>query len=270
MTAPGSAPATLPMLVRRWAVDWLNAQHPQVCAQILAPEYTLLIGGFRLGPREVYVPATLEQLGRFPGLVVTTHQVVTAGDLLALVFSEHGASARLEGRVAVWTGIAVFRWDGAALTGCFAEEDYYGRRRQFSTGVADPVDRPAAAPWDTTAQPADPAAEQVVRDWLAGPALRSVPLVCDDEGAGHPAPDLLEVTGCREDVVFSSGDQVAFHVGQTGRYTGGLDDLDDCIGQSVTLELAGVVTVRDGRIIAGRVVRDRLGMARTLREQHPR
>ena len=47
MTAPGSAPATLPMLVRRWAVDWLNAQHPQVCAQILAPEYTLLIGGDR-------------------------------------------------------------------------------------------------------------------------------------------------------------------------------------------------------------------------------
>lgn len=257
------------MLVRRWAVDWLNAQRPEVCEQILAPGYTLLIGGFRLGPREVYVPATLAQLGRFPGLVVTTHQVVTSGDLLALVFSEHGASARLEGKVAVWTGVALFRWDGAALTGCFAEEDYYGRRRQFTTGVADPVDRPAAAPWDTAPQPADPAAEQVVRDWLAGPALRSAPVDCDDEPAGQSAHDLLAVTGCREDVLFSAGDQVAFHVGQTGRYTGGLDGLQDCIGQTVTLEVAGVVTVRGGRVVGGRVVRDRLGMARTLREQHP-
>ena len=264
-----TGPTTLPMLVRRWAVDWLNAQRPEICEQILDPGYTLLIGGFRLGPREVYVPATMEQLARFPGLVVTAHQVVTSGDLLALVFSEHGASVRLDGKVAVWTGVAVFRWDGAALTGCFAEEDYHGRRRQFTTGRADLVDRPAAAPWDTAPQPADPAAEQLVRDWLAGPALRSVPVVCDDEGAGQPAHDLLEVTGCRVDVLFSAGDQVAFHVGQTGRYTGGLEGLEDCVGQPVTLELAGVVTVQGGQVTAGRVVRDRLGMARTLREQGP-
>ncbi len=49
-------------LVRRWAVDWLGGQHPEVCDGILAPDYALLIGGYLLGPREQYVPATLAQL----------------------------------------------------------------------------------------------------------------------------------------------------------------------------------------------------------------
>ena len=60
---------------------------------------------------------------------------------------------------------------------------------------------------------------------------------------------------------------MAFHAGQSGRYLGGLDGLDDLVGRSAAIELAGVVTVQDGRIVAGRVVRDRLGTARTLREQ---
>lgn len=261
-----SAP-TLLSLVRRWSVDWLNGQHPEVCEQILAPEYNLLIGGFVLGPRADYVPATLVQLGRYPGLVVTAHHLVCGEDRVALVFSEHGASARLEGRPAAWSGVAIFRWDGQALTGCMAEEDYYGRRRQLGDGRPDPVDRPMVAPWDQPAGRPDPAAEQVVRDWLAGPDLRGVPVVCDDEGTGQPATRLLEVASCRIDELFSSGDQVAFHAGQLGRYLGGLDGLDDRVGRSAAIELAGVVTVRDGRIVAGRVVRDRLGTARTLREQ---
>ena len=258
---------TLLSLVRRWSVDWLNGQHPEVCEQILAPEYNLLIGGFVLGPREQYIPATLVQLGRYPGLVVTVHQLVCSEDRVALVFSEHGASARLEGRAAAWSGVAIFRWDGQALTGCMAEEDYYGRRRQLGDGQADPVERPMVAPWDQPAGGPDPDAEQVVRDWLAGSDLRGVPVVCDDEGTGQPATRLLAVESCRIDELFSSGDQVAFHAGQTGRYLGGLDGVDDLVGRSATIELAGLVTVRDGRVVAGRVVRDRLGTARTLREQ---
>ena len=107
---------TLLSLVRRWSVDWLNGQHPEVCEQILAPEYNLLIGGFVLGPRADYVPATLVQLGRYPGLVVTAHHLVCGEDRVALVFSEHGASARLEGRPAAWSGVAIFRWDGTKAT----------------------------------------------------------------------------------------------------------------------------------------------------------
>ena len=261
-----SAP-TLVSLVRRWSVDWLNGQHPEVCEQILAPEYNLLIGGYVLGPRQDYIPATLVQLGRYPGLVVTAHHLVCSQDRVALVFSEHGASTRLEGRAAAWSGVAIFRWDGQVLTGCMAEEDHYGRRRQLGDGRPDQVDRPMVAPWDQRAGRPDAAAEQVVRDWLAGPDLRGAPVVCDDEGTGQLATHLLEVESCRIDELFSSGDQVAFHAGQSGHYLGGLEGLDDLVGRSAATELAGLVTVRDGRIVAGRVVRDRLGTARTLRAQ---
>ena len=253
-------------LVQRWSVDWLNGQHPEVCEQILSPDYSLLIGGFLLGPRPEYVSATMTALARYPGLVVTTHQLITSGDRVALVFSEHGRAAKL-GRSACWSGVAIFRGEGTSITQCFSEEDYYGRKRQLDTGRSDPVDRPAVAPWDTAPQDPDPAAEDVVRAWLAGGDLRSAPVVCDDEGAGQPAQRLLEVQTCHVHELFSAGNQVAFHVAQTGRYLGGLDGVDDLIGRSTVIETAGLVTVREGRVVAGRVVRDRLGTARALREQ---
>ena len=254
-------------LVRRWSVDWLNGQHPEVCEQVLAPGYTLRIGGFLLGPREEYVPATLAQLSRYPGLVVTVHQLVTDGTRVALVFSEHGASARLAGRAAVWTGVSLFRGDGAVLSACFAEEDYYGRRRQLETGRPDQVSPPAVAPWDVRAEPGDPVAEAAVREWLSGPDLRSAPVVCDDEHTGQPAERLLDVDGCEVHELFSAGTWVAFHVRQTGRFVGGLEGLDDLVGAQAALEVAGLVRAQDGKVVEGRVVRDRLGTARALRAQ---
>lgn len=259
-----TAPAVVG-LVRRWSVDWLNGRRPEVCEELLAPDYVLRIGGYLLGPREDYVPATLAQLSRYPGLVVTAHQLVTDGERVALWFSEHGASARLGGRQAVWTGVALFRQDGARLSACFAEEDYYGRRRQLDSGAPDAVLPPAVAPWDAPAAPADPAAEAVVRDWLAAPDLRTAPVDCDDEHTGAPAERLLEVRGCEVHELFSAGGWVGFHVAQTGAYLGGLDGLDDLVGREAVLELAGLVQVQDGRVVGGRVVRDRLGTARALR-----
>ena len=70
-------------LVRRWAVDWLAARNPAVCEEILAPEYSLLIGGFLLDGREAYVAGTLEQLDRFPGLGLTVHEVMASADRVA-------------------------------------------------------------------------------------------------------------------------------------------------------------------------------------------
>lgn len=251
-------------LVRRWSVDWLNGQHPKVCEDVLAPEYTLRIGGFLLGPRTEYVPATLAQLSRYPGLVVTAHQLVTDGERVALWFSEHGASVRLGGRAAAWTGVAVFTGDGQRLTGCFAEEDYYGRRRQLESGQPDAVLPPAVAPWDAVPAAPDPGAEDAVRAWLHGPDLRAADVVCDDEHTGHAAERLLEVLGCEEHVLFAAGPWVGFHVRQTGTYLGGLDGLQDCVGRGAALEVSGLVRVQDGRIVQGRVVRDRLGTTRAL------
>lgn len=253
-------------LVRRWAVDWLNGQHPEVCDDVLAPEYSLLIGGYLLGPRATYVPATLAQLSRYPGLVVTTHELVVSGDRVAIVFTESGASARLAGRVAAWSGVSLFRGDGRRLTHCWAEEDYYGRRRQLESGQCDPVAPPAAAPWDTAPQDPDPDAEDVVRAWLAGPDLRAVDVVCDDEATGRPADRLLDVRACAVSELFSAGGHVAFSAVQSGRYLGGLEGLDDLVGRPSQLNVAGLVQVRDGQVVGGRVVRDRLGTARALRD----
>ncbi len=256
-------------LVRRWAVDWLGGQHAEACDDVLAPEYTLLIGGYLLGPRATYVPATLAQLSRYPGLLVTAHQVIASGDRVALVFTESGASVRLGGRTAAWSGVSLFRSDGSRLTHCWAEEDYYGRRRQLESRVCDPIAAPTPAPWDTVPQPADPTAEEVVRAWLAGPDLRSAEVVCDDEATGQPAERLLDVASCEVSELFSAGDQVAFSAVQTGRYLGGLDGLDDLVGQTAVLNAAGLVQVQGGRVVGGRVARDRLGTARTLRETAP-
>lgn len=253
-------------LVRRWAVDWLGGQRPEACEPLLAPEYALLIGGYLLGPREQYVPATMAQLSRYPGLVVTVHQLVASGDRVAIVFSESGASVRLDGRAAAWSGVSLFRSDGARLTHCWAEEDYYGRRRQLDSGRCDPVERPAPAPWDTPPDSADEQAEQVVRGWLGHPDLRSAPVVCDDEATGQPAHRLLDVQEHEVHELFSAGEWVAFSAVQSGSYLGGLAGLESHQGQPARLNLAGLVQVRDGRVIGGRVVRDRLGTARALGE----
>ena len=134
-------------LVRRFAVGFINGHDAAVCAEIMAPDYTLRIGPDVLVGRDLeYVPAVRSQLDQFPGLGLTVHDLFTDGEQVALHFSEHGASASRGGRVAAWAGIAVYRWDGSRLTGCVAEEDYLARRRQLATGKPDPVGRPAPAP----------------------------------------------------------------------------------------------------------------------------
>src|SRR5690242_17563880 len=107
-------------LVRRWAVEWLLCADPSVCEEILAPEYSLLIGDQRLGPREVYVAAVMRQLRHFPGLGYTVHELIATDDRVAVRLTAHGAS---KGREAAWPVVALFRSDGHQLTHSYAEED---------------------------------------------------------------------------------------------------------------------------------------------------
>ncbi|GAC1327311.1 MAG: hypothetical protein NVSMB17_01170 [Candidatus Dormibacteria bacterium] len=255
-------------LVRRWAIDWLSGKRAEACESILSPDYWLEIGGYHLGPRDEYIRATLDQINRYPGLVVTTHQLITSGDQVALWFSEHGASVPHQGRAAAWVGVALFQWDGRVLTECYAEEDYHARRRQLDSGACDPVHPPAAAAWDTKPSPPNPAAETVVQEWLGRPDLGEAAVLLDDEDAGFPRQNILDVTEVRVDNLFSAGDHVAFHAMQTGRYLGGIDGVPgECEGTSTTLQVAGLVEVRDGKITDGRVVRDRLGTGRLLKKK---
>ena len=251
-------------LMRRYVVDYTNRHDTSVCAEIMEPDYTLRMGPHVIAGRdEAYIPAAQTQFTQFPGLGLTVHEIVTNGDRLAMRFSEHGASARHGGAVAVWRGLGLYAWNGTRLVSNMVEQDYFARRRQLGTGVPDPVEPPAAAPWDTAAEPADPSAEAVVRAWIAagrpGGTAR-----CDD---GSAAPLLDDVEQSVDDL-FSAGLRVAFRLTERGRYRGGLDGVDAPAdrwhGAEAALHLVGLVTVAGGRVVDGRIVSDRLGLARAL------
>ena len=248
-------------LIRRYVLDYLACGNPEVCAEIMDPDYLLHMGGHELGPRdEVYVPAVAKQMEQFPGLCMTANEVLCNGDRLALRFSQHGASRRHDGRQAAWAGIGLYFWDGQRLTSNWALEDYYARRRQLADGTTNALEPPAVAPWDEPAVPAALGTEDTVRQWLLSGSIHGATGVdFDDEWDGHPCGPLVEVGDTVVDDLFGAGDRVAFHITQTGTYLGGAGK-DDRIGGPATLRSAGIVRVVDSAVVEGRVVRDRSGM----------
>lgn len=245
----------LAALVRRYVDDWLNAADATVCEEILDPGYSVHISGVVLeGRDEAYVPATLRQLQQFPGLTVRVHELVVGQDQAAMRFTEHGSSS---GRPAAWAGVALFSWDGRRLTEAFVEEDYASRREQLKGSPSPPVAEGAADVWQEQPADADPEAEEVVRRWLRAPdAVAHDAIVCD-HGRAEAAPPLREVQGAQVHALFSAGTRVAFHAAQRGRPPAG--------DGTATLHSAGIVEVAGSGIVAGHVVRDRLGLQRSLR-----
>jgi len=254
-------------LMRRYVVDYTNSHDLSVCDEIMEPDYVLRMGPHVVAGRdEAYKPATLAQLRQFPGLGLTVHEIVSSGDRLALRFSEHGASVRHDGRVAAWTGIGLYHWNGTRLTANRVEQDYQARRRQLAGDECDPIEPPAPAPWDTAARGPDARAERVARDWVLRGTTGTPGVVCDD---GRPAAPLLQVADAEIDDLFSAGDRVGVHATLRGRFAGGLEGVEDRVGEPATLHLAALVRVRAGRVVAGHVVRDRLGLQRALSPRTP-
>jgi predicted ester cyclase len=257
-------------LMRRYVNDYTNRHDTSVCAEIMEPDYTLRMGPHEVAGRdELYIPASRKQFTQFPGLCLTVHEIVTNGDRLAMRFSEHGRSVRHSGNAAAWTGLGLYRWNGRRLVENFVEQDYLARRRQLASGIPATVEPPALAPWDTEALPSSPESEAAVRDWVAGgPAHQSPTLDTDPVGVALDDGDtatLLEDASSQVDDLFSAGSHVAFRVTRTGTYAGGLEGVDDAlVGAPGSLHLVGLVTVADGRVTGGRIVRDRLGLARSL------
>jgi hypothetical protein len=254
-------------LMRRYVYDYTNRHDFAVCDQIMVPGYTLHMGTYDITGRDTqYKPATNKQFEQFPGLCLTVNEIITNGSRLSLRFSEHGASVRHNGALASWSGIGLYKWDGERLTENYVEQDYFSRREQLSSGRPKPVEAPALAPWDTQPQPENSAAESVVRKLLHDGELTAASgIVFDDAWTGAPLQKILQADGAVIDDLFSAGDQVAFRITQTGRV---LPDFDaTSAGCSAILHMTGIVTVRDGRIVAGRVIRDRLGLYRRLQAE---
>lgn len=252
-------------LMRRFVIDWLGRTDPTVCAEIMAPDYTLHIGGHVLAGRADYQATVRAQLfERFPGVLGTVHDLITSGDRVALRFTLHGPS--VDGGLAAWRGLGLFWIADGVLARNVTEEDYFGRRRQLASGVCDPVDPPMAAPWAQESLEPDSSAEDAVRKWLGAGQLGadSDQVVLDDARPGHDLPALLSVESTEIHDLFSAGRQVAFNAVQRGTYLGGLDGTDDRSGAPAELGLTGLVQVDDSGAISGHVIRDRFGLRRRL------
>jgi hypothetical protein len=63
--------------------------------------------------------------------------------------------------------------------------------------------------------------------------------------------------------LFSSGDDVAFHVRQTGLYRAGFAGLE-ASAKNWLLNVNGIVRVQDGQVVSGRIIRDRTGLKARL------
>ena len=268
MSAPLASPLPTPVqLLRRWVVDYFNGHNGSAAREFIAPEYALEIGDHLFAGRDTaWLPAVAEQMVQYPSLGMTVHQVLAGPEQVAVWFSEHGARGGAGGPQAVWSGVGIYRAQGAHVVGCCAQEDYTTRSRQLREGVCDPVDAPAVAPWDTVPLPPDAEAEQVVRRWLGSAWPVAEPGVrCDDDHlTGRPLRFAVEATQVL--TLFSSGPEVAFQVRQRGRYLGGLPGVP-ARERSEMLHSNGIVRVQGGEVLKGRVIRDRGGLkARLLQD----
>jgi hypothetical protein len=258
-------------LARRWVVDYFNAQSDEAAREFVEPAYALEIGDHLFEGRDTqWLPAVRQQFRQFPGMGMTVHHVLAGSgdksDRVAIWFSEHGAAGGPGGPAAAWSGVAIYRALGGLLVGCCAQEDYFTRGRQLRARVTDPIDPPAAAPWDTLPLGSNAAAEAAVREWLKGKWPQTSDAVrCDDDHITGQALQ-FEVTSLAVIDIFSSGDQVAFHVRQHGRYRGGLPGVP--VRERIEmLNCNGILWVKDGAVFAGRVIRDRGGLkARLLKD----
>lgn len=250
--APGTSVQDL-TAVRQWAVNWLAGGDVDAAQQCLAEDYVLQIGAFTLTPRSAYVDGTVTQLARYPGLGVTVHDLITDGRRTVVRLSEHGSSVRNDGATASWRVVAVFEQDGGVITRGWAEEDYWGRRRQLAAGTPDPVDRPAIAPWSTAVVAAEPGVAEVVRDWIESGAAQLAGVLRDDEDlvASYDLP--ATGTSGAVDVLVVSGRRAGFHA---------VLQATTPDGSMVPLPIAGLVEVAEDGSIAGHLVTDRLGLPR--------
>ncbi len=259
-----SAPAAL---LRGFATDFLTCHDLTVVEQIMDPAYCLSIGGFLLDGRDDhYLPATAAQLDQFPGLCVTVHDTIIGTDAVAMRFTEHGASNKHDGRISTWGGVTLFKLENGRLRQGWAEEDYFARKRQLSTGIPDAIRAPCASPWDGTPARPDERTDAIARRWLA--ALPENPMI-DEIGAEGPRfADLVEIEQVEVDALFTAGQRAAFHAVCTGRYRGEFEDIDAAQrGKPVALRLAGLLSTDGADVTDAQITADRLGLHRSLMDK---
>jgi hypothetical protein len=156
-------------LMRRYCEEFINARDPGVCADLMVEAYRQRFAGHVFSDRSVYEPLVADLFVKFPDLRITMHEILTDGDRLATRFTLAGSSTRHGGNKAAWGGIALYRWDGRRLTGCWVEEDQRSGREQLRSGVFElPDQAPGPAdPFAARPVPPEPGVLETARSWLA-------------------------------------------------------------------------------------------------------
>lgn len=250
-------------LMKRYCIDYVNVGDQAVTQDLMVDDYALAMGTHTvIGRDTAYFDATAALMAQYPGLMLTVHGIATSGDRLMMRFSEHGRRAK-DAAICAWGGIALYRWNGEKLVHCSVEQDYWSRQRQISNGAPDPIDAPAPAPWSVTPQPPSPDAENAVRAWLGKGGLAVTPNVhCDEAWVGGPQMRALDQDSVDILDLFSAGDRVAFRVEQHGRVAD--DFAPNLHRRPASLHATAIVQVRDGQIVKGHVIRNRLDMGKRL------
>ncbi len=256
----------LSKLLQRYCFAYTATHDFSVADKIMADDYTFYMGEHVFTGREAaYKPAAERQFQAYPGLGFAVHDFFSNGDRCAMYFSEYGHSLQYDTDTA-WHGVSLYRWNGKLLTECRIEQDYYARRRQLNTKVADPVDQPAYAPWTARVEKADPASEAAVSAWLKdGGLLKSETGSLDDERVA-PSVARVALDKAKTDVVdiMSAGKRVAFQVKMTGKYAGGLPELAGHEGADTALYATGFADVENGAVTNVKSVTDRYTMERRI------
>ena len=255
-------------LMRKYCIDYTNSHDQSLYDEIMEPDYVVHINGMDLVRSTTYSDAVTAIFEAAPGLGLVVHELVLNGDRLCMHFSEHGAFPAGDGRaLACWRGIGLYKWNGRRLTENYVEQDYFAMQEQLRTGQPHPLTPPHLDPWVLTeVVAADPAAEQVVREWLAKGDLAAAGAVeIDDTRTAVPYEPVLDVDAVTVNDLFSAGAAVPFHVTLAGTYRGGLGAaLDVRIGERTTLGVAGIARVADGAVAAVEAVTTRMTAASEL------
>jgi hypothetical protein len=252
-------------LMRHYVIDYTNRNDQSQTPAIMEPDYVLRMGEHVVSGRDTaYHAATAKQMAQFPGLGLTVHEIATSGERLVMRFSEHGASQLHGGARCAWGGIGLYAWNGRKLVSNMVEQDYLSRRRQLRDGVPHRVDHPAIAPWNMIAEAPDEAAEAAVTAWLDSGALAHTPeVLLDDQWTGETVSPLIDQSRIEVNDLFSCGATVAFHITQHGALVPD-EEVAGPAGRPAFLHMAGIVHVADGHVRSGRIIRNRLDLARRL------
>jgi hypothetical protein len=246
-------------LMRTYCIDYTNSHDLSVCDSIMNPDYVVHITGMSLERDTAYKPSVEQVFERFPNLGLVVHEFATNGERLVMRFSEHAADTN--GALACWSGIGLYDWDGARLTVCRVEQDFWSQQRQLTSGVPDALQPPHLDPWSTTvAVPPSAEALEVAQAWIRAGALGVVPAGRVDEGAPATHSPVVDAADVTIHDLFSAGPRVAFHASITGPYVGGLgDDVAAKVGSDARVDVAGIATITRGEVSSAHVVTDRFG-----------